>query len=286
MRKINEIKQAKETGKPILGMALSSFSPTIAEAAGYSGAKFLFVDNEHTPASWETLENILRACDAAGISTMLRVDKQYPGYPSNIRRAFEIGASMVLVPHVNTRQEAMAVVRAARFGPGWKGEPPGDQIRGSGVLSRSGEYGNIPLAEWTRMENENRLVAVLIEEPRAVENAEQIMSVDGIAKIDIGPADLTTSLDIPGQTSDPRIKDMIAKLEELGKKYKMIKSANIDFMEALVDREAAKRKIKEQLREGSCMFELPGDISILRTIIRRCRELLDESYNEFIKEKR
>jgi 4-hydroxy-2-oxoheptanedioate aldolase len=267
-------------------MSLFSFSPTIAEAVGYFGIDYLFVDNEHGPASWETLENIMRACDVSGISAMLRVDKQYPGYPSNIRRAFEIGASMVLVPHINSRQEAMAVVRAARFGPDWKADPPGDQVRGSMVVSRSGRYGNIPLPDFTRMENEHRLVAVQIEEPRAVENAEEIMSVDGIARIDLGPADLTTCLGIPGKTSDPKVQEMLAKVAELEKKYKKIKSANIDFLGALVDREAVKRRIKEQLREGASLFELPGDISILRTIIGKCKEILDESYNEFVKEGR
>jgi 4-hydroxy-2-oxoheptanedioate aldolase len=280
---LNKIKRAKETGKPILGMASYSFSPTITETLGYSGVEFLFIDNEHSPASWETLENVMRACHVTGIAPMLRVDKQYPGYPSNIRRAFEIGASMVLVPHINTKEEAISVVRAAKFGPGWASDYPYDQVRGSGLLSRAGRYGNIPIAKWIKMENENRMVAVMIEELRAIENAEAILSVEGLDMISIGLSDLTTNLGIPGEVTDERVRNMVDRVRKIEKKYqgKFIKSSNIDFLEVLTDPEKAKMKIKEQLSEGSCIFNLTHDLSILRIIISKCKELLDEAYNEY-----
>lgn len=280
---INKIKRAKETGKPILGMASYSFSPTITETLGYSGVEFLFIDNEHTPASWETLENVIRACEVAGIAPMLRVDKQYPGYPSNIRRAYEIGASMVLVPHINTKEEALSVVRAAKFGSGWESGHSYDQVRGSGLLSRAGRYGNIPLADWQETENENRLVAIMMEEPRAIENAEEILSVEGLDMINVGTSDLSTNLGIPGATSDKRVRERVEKVRSIEKKFpgKFIKSASIDFLEALTDPEKAKDKIKEQLRDGSCIFNLTHDLSILRVIISKCKELLDEAYSEY-----
>jgi 2-keto-3-deoxy-L-rhamnonate aldolase RhmA len=283
---VNKVKRAKETGRPLLGMSMYSFSPTVTEALGFSGVEFLFIDNEHTPASWETLENVIRACETSGIAPMVRVDKQYPGYPSNIRRAYEIGASMVLVPHINTKEEALSVVRAAKFGSGWESGPSYDQVRGSGLLSRAGRYGNISLADWQEMENENRLVALMMEEPRAVDNAEEILSVEGLDMINVGTSDLTTNLGIPGETSDKRVRDRIKKVRSIEKKYpgKFIKQTNIDFLEALTDPEKAKEKIKEQLREGACIFNLTHELSILRIIIRKCKGLLDEAYSEFEEE--
>lgn len=285
---INKIRRAKETGKPILGMAMYSSSPTIAEVAGFSGVEFVFIDNEHAPASWETLENVIRACEGAGITPMLRVNKQYPGYPSNIRRAFEIGAGMVLVPHINTKEEALSVVRAAKFGPGWESAYPYDQVRGSGLMSRAGKYGNIPIADWAEMENENRLVAIQIEEPRAVENAEEIMSVEGLDKIEIGLSDLTTNLGIPGKTSDPRVLEMVEKVRSIEEEYpgKFIKSTSLDFMEVIVEPEKAKEKIKARLDDGVCIFNLTHEASILRLVINRCKELLDEAYSEYESEKK
>jgi 4-hydroxy-2-oxoheptanedioate aldolase len=284
---MNKIKRAKETGNPILGMSMYSFSPTITETLGYSGVEFLFIDNEHTPASWETLENVIRACEATGIAPMLRVDKQYPGYPSNIRRAYEIGANMVLVPHINTKEEALSVVRAAKFGPGWASDHPYDQARGSGLMSRSGKYGNIPLAKWVKKENENRLVAIMIEEARAIENAEEILSVEGLDMIFVGTSDLSTNLGIPGKVNDEQVRERVNKVRSMEKKYhgKFIKSANIDFLEALTNPEKVKKKIKEQLSEGSCIFNLTHDLSILRVIVNKCKELLDEAYDEYKSEK-
>ncbi len=178
------------------------------------------------------------------------------------------------------------MVRAAKFGSGWESGPSYDQVRGSGLLSRSGRYGNIPLANWQKMENENRMVALMLEEPRAIDNAEEILSVEGLDMINVGTSDLTTNLDIPGETSDERVRDRIKKVRSIEKKYpgKFIKQANIDFLEALTDPEKTKEKIKEQLREGACIFNLTHDISILRIIIRKCKGLLDEAYSEFEEE--
>jgi 4-hydroxy-2-oxoheptanedioate aldolase len=283
---VNKIKRSKEVGKPILGLSLYSFSPTIAETAGYSGAEFIFVDNEHSPASWETLENIMRACDTSGATSLIRVDKQFPGYPSNIRRAFEIGAGMVLVPHINSRDEALSVVRAAKFGPGWKTTEFGDQVRGTGLLSRSGRYGTMQMSDWVKLENERRLVSIMLEEKRSLDNADEILSVDGLDQFIVGYSDLSSDLGIPGDKSDEKMKEMVEKLNLIEKKYpnKFVKSTNIDFVKAFVNENELKKEIKKKLNEGFTIFNLTHDLSIIRIVINKCKDILDVAYNEFLNE--
>jgi len=177
----NKLQEAKRTGKPLLGMTTYEGNPDLAGMLGYAGIEFLFIDNEHTPNDWKTLANVMRSCELSGIFPMLRVKKEYPGYPSNVRMAFEIGAGMVLVPHVNTRDEALAVVRAAKFNPKYKSGPaPADQMRGIDRNTRAGRFVAVePPAEYCKLEDEKRMVALLLEEPRAVENLEERARIPG-----------------------------------------------------------------------------------------------------------
>ena len=283
---INKIKQSRDTGKPILRTALYSYSPTIVETLGYAGIDMLYIDSEHCPVSFETLEHLCRACEVSGITPMIRVNKQYPGYPSNIRQALEIGAGVVLVPHVNNRAEVEAVVRAAKFGTKWKyGDPPGDQLRGWGGISRSKKYGVIPADEWAKLQDENTLVGVLIEEERAFKNLDEIASVEGLDYLDIGQVDYSNNLGIPGQTDDPRVKEVIKKIDEACKKNNLLRQSSFDWKEALREPEKAKEKIKNQMREGYTCFALPHEVSLLRELVQSCRKVLDEAYSEIQKEK-
>ena len=209
---INKAKQALVTGKPVLQASLYSYSPAIVETFGYAGIEVLFIDAEHTPVNWETLENLCRACECTGITPQIRVDKQYPGYPSNIRKAMEIGAGIILVPHINNKAEAEAVVRAAKLGHQYKyGDPPGDQLSGWGGISRSKRFNVMGAAEWVELRDKNVLVAIQIEEERALKKIDEISSVEGIDMITMGPADYANNLGLPGQNIHPKVVDAAKK---------------------------------------------------------------------------
>jgi 4-hydroxy-2-oxoheptanedioate aldolase len=285
---VNKLQEAKKTGVPILGMSLSTCYPDLAEMLGYAGVEYLFIDNEHNPASWETLANVIRACELSGIFPMLRVKKEYPGYPSNIRMAFEIGAGMVLVPHINTKEEAISVVRAAKFGPEYAYGPwPADQIRGAISDSHGARYFTIQPPEYPatfhKMDDEKRMVAIMLEEPKAFDNLEEMLSVKGIDDIQLGLGDLSVALGYPGQGADaPGVKGLLEKYERLKKKYpdKFVESRDIDWLEVITDYEKAKSKIKQGIKEGSYLFNIAGDRDILRQIVKRCKKALDEAYKE------
>jgi len=292
---VNKLQEAKRTGKPLLGMFSYEGNPDLTEMLGYAGIEFLFIDNEHTANDWKTLANVMRSCELSGIFPMLRVKKEYPGYPSNVRMALEIGAGMVFVPHVNTKEEALAVVRAAKFSPKYKsGTAPADQARGVDGQTRAGKFVT-ETAEYCKSEDEKRMVSVSLEEPRALKNLDEILTVEGIDHIDLGTGDLSVAFGYPGligkasgvaelvgenKEKVPGAAELVEKYNAAMKKYpdKFINQRNIDWLEVLTNYEKAKSKIEQGIKEGAYLFNLPNEWEILRYVVRQCKKALDEAY--------
>lgn len=159
--------------------------PAIAAACGYDA---VYVDLEHTSCSLETAQMLCVAALGAGISGLVRVPSHDP---SVIARVLDGGAVGVIVPHVNSQEEARAVVDAARF-------PPNGHRSISGPNAVSG-YGPRPAAELTDVLERHTVVAVMIETPDAVAACDRIAAVDGIDMLLLGPSDLTAEMGIHGQ---------------------------------------------------------------------------------------
>lgn len=159
--------------------------PAVAAACGYDA---VYVDLEHTATSLDTAQMLCVSALGAGISGLVRVPSHDP---SVIARVLDGGAVGVIVPHVNSRDEAEAVVNAARF-------PPVGHRSVSGPNAVSG-YQPRAASELVALLEQRTVVAVMIETPQAVEAAESIASVDGIDMILVGPSDLTAEMGIHGQ---------------------------------------------------------------------------------------
>ena len=159
--------------------------PAIAAACGYDA---VYVDLEHTSTSLDTAAMLCASAIGAGISSLVRVPSHDP---SVIARVLDSGAVGVIVPHINSKSEAEAVVHAARF-------PPIGHRSISGPNAVSG-FEPRPAPELTALLERRTVVAVMIETPTAVEAADAIAAVDGIDMILLGPSDLMAEMDIHGQ---------------------------------------------------------------------------------------
>jgi 4-hydroxy-2-oxoheptanedioate aldolase len=159
--------------------------PAIAAACGYDA---VYVDLEHTPTPLETAQLLCVSALGAGISGLVRVPSHDP---SVIARVLDCGAVGVIVPHINSREEAEAVVHAARF-------PPIGRRSISGPNAMSG-YQPRTASELVELLERRTVVAVMIETPAAVEQSDSIAAVDGIDLILVGPSDLTAEMGIHGQ---------------------------------------------------------------------------------------
>lgn len=163
------------------------------ELMALAGFDFVVLDLEHSPMTLETASAAIAAAGARGVCPLVRVPDHSPSW---IQRSLDAGASGVLVPHVDTREQAKAVGRAARF------EPMG--TRGVGPTSRAGNWGLTPAEDYLASA-EHVTVIGQIESDAAVVAAGDMIGDGHIDALFVGPADLSVSL---GRTADdPEVVD-------------------------------------------------------------------------------
>jgi len=197
----NKMKEKLLAGKPALGLSMMIPSIQLVEMAGQLGFDWVLLDCEHGSLNLETVETMIIAAEANGITPIVRPHKNEAEL---IGQYFDRGAKGIQAPHVNTAEEARAIVNAVKF------PPQGN--RSIAVGTRAAGYGfNRTMADYVRQANQDLLVCVQIEEKQAVTNIEQIAAVPGIDVLFIGPSDLSQSLGHPGEASHPEVKPVIDK---------------------------------------------------------------------------
>jgi 4-hydroxy-2-oxoheptanedioate aldolase len=201
------VKDKLAAGRPATVIAPFASSAGLVELLGHMGFDGVFLDGEHGPAGWESVEHMARAADLAGYSSVVRVQSNDA---ATITRALDRGTSGIQVPHINTRAEAEAAVQHAKFSPlghrGWSG------WRGALGIA-SGDY--------ARVANEQTLVAIMLEEVEALDNLDDILKVDHIDVFFVAPGDLAQSMGVPGQMTHPRvtaaIEDALKRIRAAGR---------------------------------------------------------------------
>jgi len=200
MRK-NLVKEKLLSGDTAYGVFCNLYSPMIVELVGHMGFDFALIDAEHGPAGVESCEHMVRAADSVGLPTFIRIAMNIR---QNILRYLDIGTMGVMLPQINTRAEAEAVVEAVKYPP---------QGRRGLAAVRAADYGlTTSLQEYTIKANQETLVAVQIETMDAVSNLDEFLSIEGIDVFFIGPADLSASMGYVGQPNHPEAQAMIEKL--------------------------------------------------------------------------
>src|SRR5512145_3251584 len=189
--------QRIRSGKLALGLGVhhlrGSAVPLLAKAAGYD---FLFIDAEHGAISTPEISQIAVAALGLGVVPIVRI---CAGAHDEGTRALDNGALGLLVPHVDTPEEARRLVAAFRF-------PPMGH-RSTGGSNPAFGYRPPPAAEASQTLNAELLILPMIETPLAVENAEAIAAIAGIDALLIGSNDLALEMGIPGQLGHERIRE-------------------------------------------------------------------------------
>ena len=200
----NRFKAGLREGRHQLGMWNTVGGNSVPEAMASCGYDWVLIDCEHAPI--ETVE-VLPALQAIGqYPEVSAVVRPAANDPVLFKRLLDMGAQTLLVPYVQTPAEAEAAVRAMRYGP--RG------IRGMAGMTRATRYGSVE-GYFTAAEEELCLI-LQIETLAGLENLEEIAGTEGVDAIFIGPADLSASMGLPGQTGHPdvvaAIRDAIARL--------------------------------------------------------------------------
>jgi len=203
--KKNRLKEMLKKGEVTLGTWVTIGHPDVAEILANLGFDWLVFDTEHSPMSMETVQTMIQATSATQITPIVRV--AWNDLPL-VKRALDIGAYGVIVPMVNSKEEALNAVRACKYPP--------VGIRGVGPRRPSKFW--TEFNEYFAVANEEIMVVVQVETAEAVDNLEEILSVDGVDAFFIGPSDLSVSMGLKGDLSHPKLLEMIERALATGKK--------------------------------------------------------------------
>ena len=178
----NPVKKALKEGQPSVGTWLSLGSITAARFLARSGFAWLTVDLEHSLVDWETATHMFAAIADAGCTALARVPANRHDH---IKRVLDNGAHGIVVPMVNSREEALAAVAAAKY------PPVGNRSVGGSVHALNFQAA---ANDYFARANDEILVVLQCEHIQAVRDANEIFSVPGIDAIFVGPNDLAASM--------------------------------------------------------------------------------------------
>lgn len=174
-----------DDGRSPLGIFISSLDPAVTDIMGSAGFDFVVLDGEHGRFARADVESHVRAARAGGVIPFVRV---LDDSPTLIQSMLDLGAQGILVPHVETAAQAAAAVAASRYAPRGR--------RGMCPACNAGGYG---MADWPTHVGEsdaNVMIVPVLESKQAIDNASEILSVDGIDMALFGPGDLSADMGI------------------------------------------------------------------------------------------
>lgn len=194
---VNRLKQAMAEGRLLRGLWLALGSETVTEIAGRAGFDWCLVDGEHAPFDPALIRRQIIALENTGTPAIVRV----PGNADWIlKQVLDVGAQTVMVPMVNTPEEARAAVRACLYPP--------EGIRGDGGYTmRASGFGAVP--DHASTANAQICVIVQAETRQALDNLAEIAAVDGVDCVLFGPADLAADL---GYRDNPNAPEFWAEI--------------------------------------------------------------------------
>ncbi len=242
-------------GEPACCVKINSSDAQIVEIAAMCSVDSVWVCQEHVPSSIESVTHQVRAAKLHDVDVIVRVSR---GSYSDLIRPLEADAAAIMVPHVTTGEEARQIVRQTRFHP--VGRRPLD---GGGA---DGGYCHIPLAEYVAQANEQRMVIVQIEDPEAMNQLDDIASVEGIDMLFFGPGDFSHGLGVTGRFDDPRLQEARRRVASTARRYGKWAGTT----GALAD-------IPQHLDEGYHLLNIGSDVAALTQVFSRVAAAFDRS---------
>src|SRR5271155_311823 len=207
-----EFKKQLREGRPKLGLFVNSHSPTVAEQLAHSGYDWLLVDTQHGPMGFQELSAMLAGISSGGAKSMVRV----AGYHDRggIQQSLDMGADGVLVPYINTADEARQAVSCARYPTAGTRSVyfPQRSMNKAGLLGYAGKA------------NENIILALQVETADCIKNIDEIAAVPGVDILFLGQNDLCMSMglfekyEFPLMYTSPELNAATTKLIENARK--------------------------------------------------------------------
>lgn len=203
---VNPLKDRVRRSDPVFGTILPIPSPEVAEIAGLSGYDFLLLDMEHGPLTVDLLEGLVRACRAADVVPLARVPEDHP---KTILRALDVGCVGVMIPQVESPEQARAAVAATKYAPAG--------TRSLAGATAAAWWGKVPMPDHVAASNTATMNLLQIETRRGLEAVDAIARTPGVDVLFIGPSDLSQSLGHPGAVTHPDVQAAIRRIITVGR---------------------------------------------------------------------
>ena len=208
------LKQILAKGGIAFGASSQIPATALVEIMGLVGYDFVMIDTEHGLFDMQGAGELVRAAHGANLTPLVRVQKNDPAL---ILKALDLGAQGVIVPHISNKADAVLAVSASKY----------SGTRGACPLVRAAGYGTWKWQSYQENADRDTLVILLIEDMEGAQNIEEILSVDGIDIIFLGPFDMSVS---SGHQGDVRHPDVQKALDHI---LAACKDHNIPVMHAL-----------------------------------------------------
>jgi 2-dehydro-3-deoxyglucarate aldolase len=225
------IKEKFRNKELTLGSWITLGHPSVGEIMASAGFDWLTIDMEHSVIGLKEAQLLISAIESKGVAPFVRVGENNANL---IKRVMDAGAHGVIVPMVNTREDARRAVEAVRYPP--KG------TRGVG-LARAQGYG-VGFEQYRDWLAEGSVVIVQIEHIKAVENLESILTVEGVDGFIVGPYDLSGSLGVPGEFDNPAMIEAMGNVKKISSKLEAMAGVHV----IPPDPDEVKAKVKEGYR--------------------------------------
>lgn len=226
--------------------------PRIVEIVGLCGIDAVWLCHEHVPNDWLNLENQIRAARVHDVDALVRVGR---GSYSDYIRPFEAGAAGIIVPHVESEEEARQIVEWVRFHPLGKRAMDGGNI--------DGNFSMMPTGEYIEHSNQERLIILQIESPEALIEVEKIAAVPGFDGLLFGPGDFSHRIGRVGQLRIPEVvaaRKRVAAAAQINGKFAMASGLIADF--------------SELVSEGFRVFGIGADVVAVSSYVKQRLQLV------------
>ena len=250
------IKEKLLSEKVTIGSWITLSHPAIAEIFARAGFDWLVVDLEHSTISIEQAGELIRVIDLCGVTPLVRLTSNHP---DQIKRVMDAGAHGIVVPMVNSADDAARAVAATRYAP--------QGNRGVG-LARAQGYG-AEFHDYLRWQEDGPVVIVQIEHRDALDHLETILTVTGVDGFIIGPYDLSCSMGIPGEFERPEFAEAMQRILSTG--LRLGCPAGLHIVEPDVPR------LRQTIAEGYRFIAYSVDIRMLDSTARAGMNVVKEN---------
>ena len=248
-----DLKSQLQRGDTVFASWIQIGHPTIAEILVRAGFKCLVLDCEHGLIDLETAAAIMRAMGSGSCTPLVRLPKNDSTW---IARIMDSGAGGIIVPMVNSAEQAAAAVAAIKYPP--------EGRRGIGYC-RANTYG-ADFPQYFDAANESSVVIVQIEHADGVENIDSILDVNGVDGVFVGPYDLSGSMDVLGELDHPKMRAALQRINQSCRNHHLPAGLHVVAPEP--------ERVKNAIEQGFRFIALSID-SVLLT--HSARELLEKA---------